>query len=481
MTDFERIVKELTGVVGKENIKTDPGIIDEHAVDGVKPKAVIYPADAEQIAEVVKFANREDLAVLPRGSGSKIAMGNPPKRLDLIVCTSRLDRISDVDTANLTITVQAGVKFKDVQLMLASRDNRCYLPLETPATEADDPICSDRENSGCFLPLDPPFSKSTTMGGLVAGNSSGPRRLLYGLARDMILGVRFVAPDGEIIGAGGKTVKNVSGYDISKLMIGSCGSLGILCEMTLRLLPLPGRMGTSLSHFSRLEGASGFIDRIFETSLLPAAVELLNHRAYSFLAPEGLPGFGDNGFVVAVGLEGVEEAVERMSSEIGEMASASGAEKALYLEDDQHQIFWDSYSNLVSKISGRFPGMVSVRLNYPISRYTEVCKLVQSLAQDNHVEHALLSHAGNGIATIHLLNDTDDAGGADGIVSVVEKFLEHCRGIEGNLVVERAGPGMKPKLPVWGAPRDDMIVMKLIKQEIDPLGIFCPGRFIGGI
>ena len=151
---------------------------------------------------------------------------------------ARMNHMLDVDTANLTITVEAGVKFRDVQARLATEEDRCYLPLGDLKTEAGEFVCSDQSHRGCFLPIDPPYSEKATLGGIVAANTTGPRRLLYGLPRDLVLGVRFVTPKGDIIGAGGKTMKNVSGYDVSKLMIGSLGSLGILCEMTLRLLPL---------------------------------------------------------------------------------------------------------------------------------------------------------------------------------------------------------------------------------------------------
>jgi FAD/FMN-containing dehydrogenase len=176
----------------------------------------------------------------------------------------------DVDTANLTITVEAGVKFRDIQARLATEEDRCYLPLDDLKTEAGEFICSDRSHSGSFLPIDPPFSEKATIGGIVAANSSGPRRLLYGLPRDLVLGIRFVTPTGDIVGAGGKTVKNVSGFDISKLMIGSLGSLGIICEITLRLLPLPENMETLVFTFDSFSDAGGFATALL--AITPLAV-----------------------------------------------------------------------------------------------------------------------------------------------------------------------------------------------------------------
>jgi FAD/FMN-containing dehydrogenase len=239
VAELKQILEELAGIAGQDRIKTDPTVTAQYAVDGLVPKAVVYPKDTRMVAALVQCACRANLAMIPWGSGTKMAMGNPPRRLDLVLCMARMNHMLDVDTANLTITVEAGVKFRDVQARLATEEDRCYLPLEDLKTEAGEFVCSDRSHSGCFLPLDPPFSEKATIGSIVATNTTGPRRLLYGMPRDLVLGVRFATPKGDIVGAGGKTVKNVSGYDVSKLMIGSLGSLGILCEMTLRLLPLP--------------------------------------------------------------------------------------------------------------------------------------------------------------------------------------------------------------------------------------------------
>ncbi len=279
MADSKKIMEELAVITGQDRFKTDPADTAPYRLDGVVPQAVVFPSHTKMVAEIVKCACRGHLAVVPWGSGTKMAMGNNPKSVDLVVCTSRLNHMLDVDTANLTITVEAGVKFRDIQARLATEEDRCYLPLDDLKTEAGEFICSDRSHSGSFLPLDPPFSEKATIGGIVAANSSGPRRLLYGLPRDLVLGVRFVTPTGDIVGAGGKTVKNVSGFDISKLMIGSLGSLGILCEITLRLLPLPENMETLVFTFDSWSDASGFATALLATKLLPAAVEVCNRAA----------------------------------------------------------------------------------------------------------------------------------------------------------------------------------------------------------
>ncbi len=244
-------IKLLHGILSPQMVVNDSATLTQFSVDGVIPEAVVYPANLSQVSEVIKLANREKWAVTPWGSGTKMEIGLVPKRLNLVLCASRLDKIIDIDVANLTVTAQAGVKLGDLQDLLGGAENRCFFPLEGDLKAQADYMCSGRDYKGVFLPLDPPFPDKATLGGIIATNSTGPKRLHYGLPRDLILGMRYVSPTGEIIGMGGKTVKNVSGYDVSKIMIGSLGTLGIIGDITLRLLPLPEQCATLLVSFNR--------------------------------------------------------------------------------------------------------------------------------------------------------------------------------------------------------------------------------------
>lgn len=481
MSDMTSKIEGLSVVIDKGLIKTEPHVLAGHGVDGVLPKAVVFPTDVKQVAEVVKYANREALSLVPWGCGTKIGLGYPPKRLDMVVSTSRLNQITDVDAANLTMTVRAGVRFRDAQARVASQENRCYLPLEDPVTEGDEMVCSEREHTGCFIPLDPPYSDRATVGGILAANSTGPRRLLYGRPRDIVLGVRFVAPNGEIIGAGGKTVKNVSGYDVSKLMIGSAGSLGILCEMTLRLLPLPEKMETVLLGFGTLEGAWAFVDRIFASTLLPAAVEVMNGAAFDALALTAKPDMGGNPFVVAVALEAFEEQVKRMVSGMRDAAKASEAATDAILDEEGHRGFWRAVSNLDGSAAAGCEGFVSLKLNYPISEWKSVMGFLQESLKASNIPHTILAHAGSGVGLIGLLEQGINGDAKGRVAKAVHQILAQCRAKGGNLVVQRAPVPWKADLPVWGEPGEDSLIMKRIRQQLDPLSILCPGRFVAGM
>jgi len=480
VVELKKALEELAGIAGPDRLKADPSVTAQYAVDGVIPKAVVFPKDTKMVAALVQCACRGNLAIVPWGSGTKMAMGNPPKRLDLVVCMARMNHMLDVDTANLTITVEAGVKFRDVQARLATEEDRCYLPLEDLKTEAGEFVCSDRSHSGCFLPMDPPFSERATMGGVVATNTTGPRRLLYGLPRDLVLGVRFVTPKGDIIGAGGKTVKNVSGYDVSKLMIGSLGSLGILCEMTLRLLPLPEKMETLLFSFDAFSDAGAFAAAILGTKLLPAAVEVANKAAIENMDLRGSLDFSPGSHVVMVALEAFDEAVARMHKELLAMAQHFKAKGHSLVQEDKHRLFWLTVGELQGSAHQRFPRLVALQLNYPLSAWKALFEFADKTLSQARLDHTMLCHAGNSVTLINLLSGTKGTDDKD-LIEAVQTLLAECRKAGGNLVVQRAPADLKKGLPVWGEPGSDLPLMKRIRVELDPYGVMNPGRFAVGL
>jgi len=481
VTDFMEKLTRLSDRIGPNRVETGASVIDAYAVDGLRPRAVIFPRNGREVSEVVRMALQETLSIVPYGSGTKMRMGNVPSRLDLVVASSRMDHMLDVDTANLTITVEAGVRFRDIQARLATEEDRCYIPLEDLSKSGDEKICSDRSNSGCFLPMDPPFSNTATIGGIVAANSSGPRRLLYRFPRDLLLGVRFVGPNGDIVGTGGKTVKNVSGYDISKLMVGSYGSLGFICEMTFKLLPLPERMETVFVSFESLTDAMALGEAILDSPLVPAAVEIINLTACEHLSCRERKDVSLSTYAVAVAIESFEPAVNRMRDEILEMGSRLGSVGHACFAEEDHRRFWLTVSHLQASAAGSFTLPVSFQLTYPISCMTEIVEFAETSLFESHMEHTLLVHAGTGACMITLPGDRDGGRGGGPIVSIILELLARCRESGGNLIIRSAPPDLKPQLKMWGEPGPDRLVMERIKRELDPSGIFSPGRFVGGL
>jgi len=264
-------------------------------------------------------------------------------------------------------------------------------------------------------------------------------------------------------------------------MIGSMGTLGILCEMTLRLLPLPERMETLLVSFGSLPDLQTFVNCVFETQLLPAAVEVMNSSTLSNLKMDGVPDFGIGDYVTAVALEAFEPAVNRMRVEVLDMAKDSGANGDTSIQQDQHRRFWLAVSNLFPSLAEKFTSLITVQLNYPISQWKEIVEFAENTLSTTNMEHSFLARAGNGLCQISLLIDQGDTPAGGKAIEAIGALLERCRKTGGNLVVQRAPTELKGDLPMWGETRPDFTLMKRIKEQLDPGGIMSPGRFVGGL
>jgi glycolate oxidase FAD binding subunit len=450
MPKSDQVVSALQGIVGKTNVIQDPEKLTDYAVDGLVPKAVVCPGSAEEISKVLIYANANKLTVVPRGNGTKMAAGGIPRNVDLVLSLLRLNRIIDYDEANLSLSVQAGITLAAVQKKLA------------------------KGGKGNFLPLDPPFTEKATIGGITATNSSGPKRYLYGTARDLLLGIKAVSPDGNIVTFGGKTMKNVSGYDMTKLMIGSWGGLGIITEITTKLLPLPEASATLLVSFGDLAAAGKYIRKIVHSTLLPSAVELINGKAAERLGEKSK-------YLLAFSLEGVVEAVARQITEISESAKQDGAAEVKVLKGTKEKTFWIRVRDFGCALEKEFASPVILKSNFVISKHVELMAKYEKITQAAGVGSAFICHAGNGILYTYILEKTGASAKVSGLIEVIGKLTTEAVKDEGNLIVESCPRELKEKISVWGQPRHDQILMRRLKEKMDPEGVLNPGRFVGGI
>ncbi len=456
MPKTDRLFVKLREMVGEAYVIQDLDKLKACAVDGKKPKAVVTPGTIDEVSRVVAYASQEHLAIVPRGNGTKMGTGGIPKKLDIILSTSRLNRITDRDCENLTLSAEGGITLDQVQKSLA------------------------KVGKGYFLPLDPPFTEKATLGGIVATNSSGPKRLLYGTARDMMIGAKAVFPNGDIVVSGGKTVKNVSGYDMCKLLIGSYGTLGILCEMTFKLLPLPEKEATLMLSFATLENADGFVRELRGSQLIPSSIEVLNAMAVQKMKyPVSMPPNGN--YLVTIGLEGVAESIERQVSEMSEMGKKHETLEAVTLDAEKHQAFWVALRDFSSRLTGEYSNVISMKSNFLISKSEEMLEGYEKIAQGLGIHCAFISHAGNGIMYSYILAGKNFRSKVDSFVDLIEKLTVEAVKNEGSLVVESSPLSVKKKVDVWGKSRSDYPVVRRLKEQIDPAGILNTGRFVGGI
>ena len=456
MPNMDQLVSRLKEVAGEAHVLKDPEKLKAYALNGTCPKVFVAPGTVEEVSKIVAFANQEHVTIIPRGNGTKMGMGGVPKGMDLILSTLRLNQIIDCDVDNLTLSVQSGITLGEVQRLLAE------------------------QGKGYFFPLDPPFTEQATLGGIVATNSSGPRRFTYGTARDLVIGIKTVFPNGDVVVSGGKTVKNVSGYDLSKTLIGSMGTLGVLCEMTCRLLPLPEKMATLLVPFAGLKDAGSFVQKILKSQLLPASVEVLNSVTLHQIK-ETLPPLPEGNYLAAIGLEGVTESVDRQISEMEEMGKKEGALDVATLLTERHRTFWTVLQDLSQRLHKISPNLLALKSNFLISKGADMMGYHETLVRESGLDCALVCHSGNGILYSYVLVGEELPFKKDSLIELIEKLTLLAVKHEGNLVVESSPPVIREKVHVWGQPRNDLRIVRRLKEEIDPAGILNPGRFVGGI
>ena len=448
------MAKTLSEIVGPQNIDDTSSQTILYSVDGAAPKLVLFPGNIEEACEILTLSWQREESVIPWGNGTKMGWGNIPSKVDWVVCTKRLDRITDCDHENLTVTVEAGIPFSRVQERLRSLGR------------------------GYSIPLDPPFTQTATIGGIVATNSSGSRRHLYGTARDLILGMKVILPNGKQNRWGGKTVKNVAGYDMSKLYIGSFGTLGIITEVIFRILPLPERETTFIAVFSEISSPFKAVSGILQSELLPSAIEILNSRVLEVL---GLELFGkDGGIFLAVNFEGFDESVERQIRQVKEMVRSFEPLSIHFLEGALQEQFWGGLRNFELIVQPHFPDRISCKVSVPISKTSEVFNLLKEVTHRMDFDSTLRSHAGSGIVQVDFLVK-DLSPERDEFVRTLNEVRERIKTLEGDLVIKGAPLSLRKRIDVWGKPGRDFFIMQNVKALFDPHRLLNPGRFVGGI
>src|SRR5579883_3528470 len=316
MAELDSFVADVQRFLPALSLTHDPEVVSDYAVDGVFPRLVVTPTDKEQVAQVVSLASQYSLKVLARGGGTRMNLGGIPEHLDLVVETRKLTRLLEYEAADLTCHVEAGMTLAVLQEQLATK--------------------------GQWLALDPPDAEEATLGGILASNASGPRRLRYGTARDLVIGLHVVQASGEIARSGGRVVKNVAGYDLNKLYIGSLGTLGIIVEANFKLQPIPPDERTLLLTFSNSQDALQTVTAILGSLLTPGAMELIDASAARDMSDFFGLNLPSNGYTLALDFEGSQTTIERQMDEARLIARTSGALLGDDLAGSDQEQFWNA-------------------------------------------------------------------------------------------------------------------------------------------
>jgi glycolate oxidase FAD binding subunit len=450
----------LEEIVGAAHVVSQPADLSGYEVDGLWPAVAVAPGSAEEVAEVVRFAASEKLAVIATGGRSKLRIGAPPRRYELAIGLARLNRVLAYDPGDLTLGVEAGICFHDLDAVL-SRERQ-------------------------FLPLAPAFADRATIGGILATNSSTPLRHSYGPARDYVLGMEFVTGEGVQAKSGGRVVKNVTGYDLHKLMIGALGTLGIITRVNFRTFPLPRTQTTFVASFERAEEALELCRAIAKSPLQPRLVEAVGPGAARILVGTGagaeqvrLPA---GQWSVVVTAAGDERVVERHGTDLARMAQAAHAVGFVALSDDEKKLLLGCIREFPKHALESSPAATILRISVLPTQMAALVERAQQAAEQNQVPAAVLVRA-SGIVYVALVPEAKDDSALRQLAETSTQLLEATSSPEigGRPMIEWCPTELKRQVNVWGPTRDDVVLMQRLKQAFDPQGILSPGRFAGGI
>jgi glycolate oxidase FAD binding subunit len=417
-------------------------------IDGVPVERSASPESASELAAVLGEAHAAGLSLAAVGGGSKLHLGNPPRPVHLAVHTARIRGIVEYEPGNLTVSVRAGTTLEDLQQLLGAENQ--------------------------FLPLDPPHLDRATLGGLTACNSSGPIRFRYGTVRDMLLGIRVVLADGTQTKAGGKLVKNVTGYDMCKLYAGSLGTLGVITELTFKVQPKSEALATVSLTCPSLRAAFEAAQALLRDDLAPDAIEVLNDCAFAVLTGDahGMP------WVLLVRFGEADAAVRWQVDRMRKIAADAGAAVSGVLDARESGAIWRQMASL--RAGPATGGVLLLKCPVLHNSAVETGRRLQEMGARLSARTLIFCHAGN-----HILYGRYEW--PDGICdpgSVRREILAlrgQCLAEGGHAVVEMAPLDVKRGLDVWGYQAPALDLMRRIKSQFDPKGLLNPGRYVGGI
>lgn len=438
----------LTALLGADNAWMDEPATAAHAVVSRRPVVVAAPGTAEQVAEVLELASREKLAVVPWGCGTQMHLGPPPTDYDVALSLQHLNRVLEYDSANLTLTAEAGLALREAYRLTVP--DRQFLPLGYPGSEA-------------------------SLGGLLATNTSGVKRLRYGGMRDLLLGVRVALPEGELLRYGGRVVKNVAGYDLCKLYVGSLGAFGVVTEATFRLAMLPEDERLLVAAFPTPAQGMAAATAVRSAALLPSTVALISATGWADAVPLSLqPGQ----VALLAHVDGSHESVQRQITETEAICATHGAVEAAALDGEALLALWERQE--VWRTASPDPALLQVRVGVPPSNVEKALGLLDEVPGICREPVMWLADAGIGSLTARLPMDAQ----ADDSVEQVRRWLEGLRvrldEQQGFAVVESAPEALITQLDVWGTPPGAGL-LKRYKSRFDPQGVLNRGRYVGGL
>ncbi|HEV2021204.1 MAG TPA: FAD-binding oxidoreductase [Terriglobales bacterium] len=449
------LARELAAIVGEEHVREDAAALAGLAVEEVAPAVAVAPGSAEEVAAVLRFASGHELTVVPAGGFARQGIGGVPERVDVVLETRRLAALEHYDPGDLTLGAGAGMTLAALDEKLAA--NQQFIPVASPRPELE------------------------TLGGLLATAASSPLRHGYGGLRDYCIGVHFVTGDGRIAKGGGRVVKNVAGYDLMKLLIGSFGTLGVIVSANFKVFPRPRQTATFACDFASAAEALAFRDRLLRSALSPICLELVSPRAEEYLREAPPPRNVDDLHPVApVELEaGAWRVLVRAAGSDAVLARyrrdlSSAVSEELAGEADA--AFWRQFLRFEDAVLKRHHNAMMVNVSLSLSAVAGALAAAER-ALDNNFLPAAVGRFGAGSLALAFLPLLVDPPSAMQYVAAVSAF----RGAlprDASAVVVRCPREAKLYFDVWGSSPTDRESMRKVKRALDPAGVLNRGRFV---
>ncbi|MBT9538020.1 MAG: FAD-binding protein [Nitrospirae bacterium] len=455
MKNNDRLENKITDILPDIKISSEPEDLICYGFDasGIesRPSAVAWPKNTEEVVRVMKYAFENEISVTPRGAGTGMTGGSIPLNGAIVLSLEKMNKLVELDTNNLNVVVEPGI--------INGRLQR------------------DLEHLGFFYPPDPASMNFCTIGGNAANNAGGPRALKYGVTRDYVMEIEAVLPDGSVITTGVRTTKGVVGYDLTRLLTGSEGTLAVITKLRLRILPLPEEVITLLAMFDNLEASGSAVAKITASKIIPRTLEFMDAgtiAAVENFKPVGIPRNVEA--LLLIELDGHPSAITKQAEKIIEICESLNAEVKMAEDAAARDKLWEARRSISPALYHMNPTKINEDIVVPRDKIPDILKKLRRLSEESGIQIVNFGHAGDGNIHVNIMVDKKDAEKYQKAESLVREIFDMTLRLGGTISGEHGIGITKASYLSMEIKKHELELMKGIKNLFDPKNILNPGK-----